>query len=251
MQFHFENNDRKYSVDLSKPLDISIPLRAGEKNVKAFYADDVRIEPMKAGSFIGDVLQGGSCNVNEIFFNPHCNGTHTECVGHISKEKHSLNQNLKQFFFLAQLISITPEKINGNSIITKTAIEKATTNYEPRTTNSLLIRTLPNDDSKLLRNYSGTNPPYMEKEAAAWLAETGIEHLLLDIPSIDKEDDAHLVAHHAYWKYPEQPRTQATITELIYVPDSIPDGFYLLCLQTASFENDASPSKPVLYKITD
>jgi hypothetical protein len=31
----------------------------------------------------------------------------------------------------------------------------------------------------------------------------------------------------------------------------VKDGSYILNLQIAPFENDASPSKPVLYKITD
>jgi hypothetical protein len=43
-------------------------------------------------------------------------------------------------------------------------------------------------------------------------------------------------------------RLEATITEMIYVPDNV-DGSYLLNLQIASFENDASPSKPVLYSV--
>ncbi len=252
MQISFEHQGKKCTADLSKPIDISIPLRAGAENVKAFYASDVKIEPMKAGSFIGDVLQGGSCNVNDIAFNPHCNGTHTECVGHISKEKHSLNQCLKEFFFLAQLITVTPEEINGDKIISRASIEKSLpANFELQTSNSLILRTLPNDTAKLTKNYSGTNPPYIHHEAATWLRELGIEHLLLDLPSIDKEDDNKLLAHHAYWHYPERTRQQATITELIYVPGSIPDGIYLLSLQVTSFENDASPSKPVLYKISN
>ena len=36
---------------------------------------------------------------------------------------------------------------------------------------------------------------------------------------------------------------------MIYVPNDIDDGMYLLNLQIASFENDASPSKPVLYRV--
>jgi hypothetical protein len=34
-----------------------------------------------------------------------------------------------------------------------------------------------------------------------------------------------------------------------FVSDEVKDGTYLLNLQIASFENDASPSKPVLYAI--
>ncbi len=77
-----------------------------------------------------------------------------------------------------------------------------------------------------------------------------MKHLLIDLPSVDKErDEGKLLAHKAFWNYPENPREDCTITELIYVPDSINDGRYLLNLQIASFHNDASPSKPVLYKI--
>jgi kynurenine formamidase len=244
MKFSFEHKGRKYAADFNQPIDISIPLRAGDKNVKAFYADDVRIEPMKAGNFVGDVLQGGSCNVNEVSFNPHCNGTHTECVGHISKEKHSLNQCLTQFFFLAELITVVPEEINGDKVITQSQVANSLL-----VGNALIIRTAPNDKSKLTRNYSGTNPPYIHHDVAAWICKQGIEHLLLDLPSVDKEDDNKLLAHHAFWQYPEKTRTNCTITEFIYMPDSISDGIYLLNLQIASFENDASPSKPVLYRL--
>jgi hypothetical protein len=44
-------------------------------------------------------------------------------------------------------------------------------------------------------------------------------------------------------------RMDCTITELIFVENEVRDGSYLLNLQMASFVNDASPSKPVLYKI--
>jgi hypothetical protein len=77
-----------------------------------------------------------------------------------------------------------------------------------------------------------------------------VEHLLIDMPSIDREmDEGKLLAHHAFWQYPENTQFHKTITEFIYVNNEIIDGTYLLNLQIASFENDASPSKPVLYKI--
>ena len=70
------------------------------------------------------------------------------------------------------------------------------------------------------------------------------------MPSVDKEvDGGVLAAHHVFWNYPENTQTHRTITELIYVPNDVYDGSYLLNLQIASFENDATPSKPVLYKM--
>lgn len=74
--------------------------------------------------------------------------------------------------------------------------------------------------------------------------------MLIDTPSVDKEvDGGQLLAHHAFWNIPDQPRLDCSITELIYVPNTVKDGKYLLNLSFASFENDASPSKPVLYEL--
>jgi hypothetical protein len=74
--------------------------------------------------------------------------------------------------------------------------------------------------------------------------------LLLDLPSVDPESDNGLMlAHKAFWNYPENPRFDATISEMIYAPAEISDGLYLLNLQIAAIESDASPSKPVLYKL--
>ncbi|MCB0558058.1 MAG: cyclase family protein, partial [Phaeodactylibacter sp.] len=71
-----------------------------------------------------------------------------------------------------------------------------------------------------------------------------------DLPSVDREEDGgKLLAHRAFWSYPETPRTDCTITELIFVNNSIQDGLYLLNIMIASFEIDASPGKPVLYKL--
>jgi len=238
--------EKKIRIDLSKPIDISIPLRAGEKNVNAFFIPPVSMEPFRIGTFIGDVNQGGSCNVFSIQFNPHGNGTHTETLGHISNEKYPINNFLKKFFFESQLITVDPEKKGDDRAVTKNQLEKI---LKGSCAESLIIRTLPNDDRKLNAQYSGTNPVFVEEEAALYIRELNVQHLILDIPSIDKEnDDGKLLAHHAFWNYPKNPRATTTITELAYIPDNVKDGIYFLNLQIASFENDASPSKPLLFE---
>jgi arylformamidase len=239
---------KSYNTDLSKPIDISIPLRNGEENVNAWYVPPVKIEPVQMGDWVGDVKQGGSVNFRNITFNPHGNGTHTECVGHISKEDYSINQCLKQFFFIAELITVLPdEKKDGDKVITKEHITNCLSDKRPQ---AIIIRTLDNHISKINKQYSNTNPPYLEYEAAAYIDELGIDHLLIDLPSVDKEvDGGKLQAHHAFWQYPQNTKMERTITEMIYVPNTIFDGMYLLNLQIASFENDASPSKPVLYQL--
>jgi kynurenine formamidase len=240
-------------IDLSKPIDISIPLSNTEQNPIAWYIEKPVIEPVKMGDWIGKVSQGGSTNFNNIFFNPHGHGTHTECLGHITRDFYSINKCLKQFFFMAELVSIEPETIENDLVITKNQIG---TILKGKSTEAIVIRTLPNTISKKSKKYSHTNPPYLSEGAAIFIRESGIKHLLIDIPSVDKEhDEGNLLAHKAFWNVKDinhlnnDARLDATITEMIFVPNEVQDGTYLLNLQIASFENDASPSKPILYKI--
>lgn len=241
-------------VNLSKPIDISIPLTNDDENPIAWYQGKPEIEPVKMDDWIGKVSEGkSSTNFNNIFFNPHAHGTHTECLGHITRDFYSINQCLKQFFFLAEVISVQPEKIGEDLIITKNQIEESFQCND--STEALIIRTLPNSETKKNLKYSNTNPPYLAEEAAIFIREKGIQHLLIDLPSVDKEhDEGKLLAHKAFWNVKDvnnlndDARMNSTITELIYVDEKVKDGSYLLNLQIASFENDASPSKPVLYE---
>ena len=116
---------------------------------------------------------------------------------------------------------------------------------------ALIIRTMPNDETKLTRQYSGTNPPYVRKDAMQYIVDLGIKHLILDLPSVDKEEDGGvLAAHKTFWNYPSpEPRLESTITEMVYVPEEVRDGRYLLNIQIASFELDVSPSKLLLFPI--
>lgn len=237
----------KHTINLSKPLDISIPLRASEDNVSAWYIDAPKIFPVRIENWIGNVKEGGDVNFNNIHFNPHAHGTHTECVGHISEEIYSINQNLKQFFFYAEVITVVPEKHGEDYIISKKQLQITIGNKKRE---AIVIRTLPNFEDKKNMQYSHTNPPYMTAEAAIYLREKGIKHLLIDLPSIDKEKDGgELSAHNAFWNTNGDIRFDATITEFIYVANNIEDGAYYVNLQIAPFENDATPSKPVLYKL--
>jgi kynurenine formamidase len=250
-----------FQIDLSKPIDISIPLTNTDENPIAWYIEKPVIEPVVFGDWIGKVSEGkSSTNFNNIFFNPHGHGTHTECLGHITNDFYSINQSLKQFFFFAKLITIEPEKVGDDLVITKTQVEKAMSISTSLTVTieALIIRTLPNQKDKKSRKYSNTNPPYLSEEAAIFIRESEIQHLLIDLPSVDKEhDEGKLLAHKAFWNVKEthnlnnDARFEATITEMIFVPNEIEDGDYLLNLQIASFENDASPSKPVLYSIAN
>lgn len=241
--------DKDYSCDLSKPLDISIPVG----QVKCFHSTDYKATPYTAGDFIGSVKKGAPVNFYDIQLNPHGNGTHTEGLGHITKKQESINSILKQFHFVAKVISVDVKtKANGDKVITKAALKTACNKEVP---SALIIRTLPNTKSKLTKDYSDTNPPYLDKGGMQYLVDIGVKHLLIDLPSVDREvDKGKLASHHIFWnvenkKAKDSSRKDCTITELIYLPSKIKDGLYLLNIQIPSIELDAAPSKPVLYKL--
>ena len=254
-------------MSIENGIDISIPYRTEENATSAWYVGPMEVEPVRMGDWVGAVKEGGSVNFNNLRINPHGNGTHTECVGHIAPECFSVNQHLKKWMFDALLITIEPSNVGQDKVITLEqilAVMQSTSQYEAnvqfesdlhssddiKIPEALILRTLPNTNHKLHHNYSNSNPPYLEAKATAWMAEQGIDHLLLDLPSVDREEDGgELAAHHAFWNYPDAPRMHATITEFIYVPSEVTDGWYRLNLQVAPIENDASPSRPVLYPL--
>ena len=234
-------------VNLNEPIDISIPLDPKEGPL-AFHIPAPKFEPIQVGNFIGSVALGGSANCENLMLNAHGNGTHTECLGHISKERITINQCLKKFHFLGLLITVNPKKIaNGDYLIDEQIVDLT---QIPEGTESLIIRTLPNSSNKLTANYSGNNPCYFDPKLTAAIRLKGIKHLIIDLPSVDREEDeGALAAHHAYWDYPTNPRYDCTITEMVYVKEEIVDDHYFVNIQIASFESDASPSKIILYKI--
>lgn len=237
------------TINTAQPLDISLPLRFNQPNANCYYAEEPTAETISFGStFTGSVAAGGSCNYQRLHLTPHGNGTHTECYGHISADGATIHECLREFLFSARLISVQPAwQPDGDFCILPQQLESAFDKYVPE---ALIIRTLPNTDEKKLKRYSGTNPPYFHPQCGQLLAEKGVRHLLCDLPSTDKEQDGgKLLMHRSFWQYPHATRRESTITELIYVPQSIPDGDYLLQLNIVSLMTDASPSKPVLYAL--
>ncbi|WP_299120348.1 cyclase family protein [uncultured Winogradskyella sp.] len=242
-------NSRKLKIDLSQPLDISIPIKGGDSNVNAWYIGAPKIQPEVFDGDTISVEKGASVNFNTITFNPHSHGTHTETVGHITKKVYSINKCLKQFFFLSEVITVAPEKQGEDYVISAKQLQFAIGNKKRE---ALVVRTMPNTSDKKSKQYSNTNWTYFQEDAIKLLVRKGIKHLLIDLPSVDREEDGgELKGHNAFWNTKGKLRLDATITEFIYVSNKIDDGCYVLNLQIAPFENDASPSKPILYKVIE
>jgi len=234
--------------------DLSIPLKFGGLQPNAFGVGAAAVQTL------GDTRDGASVNFEQYTFIPHCNGTHTECVGHMTEGGLAVRDCLKELGMSAFLVSVEPEKVeSGDAVISKDALSGA--GVQPPAiaggSDSLIVRTLPNDDSKLSRAYDGENiPPYFTAEAMRYVVECGFTHLLVDLPSIDRIfDQGKLENHRIFWNVEPgsraigpQTRLHSTVTELIYVQNEIADGEYLLNLQIAPFEADAAPSRPVLFR---
>lgn len=243
-----ENNKR---INLSEGIDLSITLTEGVQNPRAWYVSSPRFEPVRENGWVGVVKEGGAVNFRNIFFNPHGHGTHTECLGHITPTVYSINNTIKEFFMDAFVITIEPEKIiidgKTDQVITHDQVAKAVSGVTEVA--ALIIRTLPNTIDKKNKNYSDTNPAYIDVAALDIINKLSVKHLLIDLPSVDKEQDNGVLAfHHGFWGVPKKPDFERTITEFIYVPETVIDGAYFLNLQVAPFENDAAPSRPLLFK---
>lgn len=258
----FEINGRDCKIDTETPIDISIPLRFNGLQPNAYGVEPASAKAGEYGSLFGDTRRGGSCNFEQVSLIPHCNGTHTECVGHITNQRISVRDCLRDAFTASVLVSVEPGSTDDRLItpgLLHSAIKAIRGNVPPATaggTDSLIVRTLPNDDSKLTGQYGeGNIPPYFTADAMEYIVESGFKHLLVDMPSIDRIfDDGKLTNHRIFWNVEPgcfdthaATRICNTITELIYVPNEVADGEYLLNLQIAPFVSDAAPSRPVLF----
>ena len=90
----FEAHGRRLRVDFSKPASIAIPLDFAGPQPSCFGAPRAAGPPARAGDFVGDTRAGGSCNCEILTLAPHCNGTHTECVGHVTLDRVAVSERL-------------------------------------------------------------------------------------------------------------------------------------------------------------
>ena len=265
MKAEVEIGNKKYTVDFSKGIDISIPLNFNGEQPNTYGVEKATSRPYQDGQFIGDTRKGGPCNFETYSFTPHCNGTHTECIGHITNERIDILSSINEEMIASTLISITPKITDENYIpnlnaedlvITEEDLELHLKDINSNFLKGLIIRTLPNYERKKNRDYMKEAPTFLSIEAMEYIVSLGVKHLLVDTPSVDRLlDEGNLSSHNIFWETKGKEfnsKTQnKTITEMIFASEEIKDGSYLLNLQIPAFVSDAAPSRPILYKIND
>ena len=274
MKITFSHQSRKFEADTAQGHDISRPIRFCDHVETASASASIpaaQRRPLAFEGFVGDVQQGGSCNVDRLDLIPHCHGTHTETVAHILKiTRAAVAETVPMILdvspaalLTAALITVDPIKASESNdsyrpdfrdtdrIVTATAIETSLQQIDVGAVDALILRT----DNVLYDFESGPETPFLSLEAMKKIVDLGVDHLLIDLPSVDRLDDGgQLSAHHVFWNVPllESTATKAclrhkTITEMITVDSALGDGLYLLNLQVAPLVADATPSRPVIF----
>ena len=264
---------QKVRVALDRGVSLAIAVEFGAAGPRHFGAGAPTARPFAVGNFSGSVASGASANCSTITLTPHCQMTHTESVAHLTREAGDAWRVVPRGPMPAVVVSVVPEPARESSestdpqpFATDTLISKRRLraawpmtrprmNFEPV---AAIIRTLPNDAAKRTRDYGDLVPPYLTRDAVEWLIEKRIEHLVLDVPSLDRtHDEGHMIGHRLFFGLPagstargDAARSRATITELAFIPDEVPDGPCVLSIAVPAIGGDAVPSQPIVYPLT-
>jgi kynurenine formamidase len=268
MLAHVVIGEQEFTVDLGAGVDVSIRLDFHGVQPSSFGAPPASADPVTWGQQTFSTEEGASCNVTRVSIIPHCNGTHTESVGHIVDDREYVVDVFRPTMMPCTLVSVQPERAGdvdesyrpapdrADLLVTASSMASALHSAKGFA-KGLVVRTLPNPEAKLSRNYEDEPGPFFSLEAMTAILDAGIEHLVVDFPSIDRaQDGGRMENHRRFWsvaigerRLRGRERLAQTITEFAYIPDELADGRYLLDLQLPPFALDAAPSRPVLYKL--
>lgn len=274
---------RRYEVDLSRSVDLATPVyfeREGVPDVEArvddgavfteaFHLPRPLQTPVVAGDFVGETRRGGALNCRTLRLTPHGNGTHTESLSHLIDDEVPVADVAPAGLVGAVLLTVAPFALGesgerygpsgqpDDGVLTERALAIAAGAVDaPEGFWSAIVLRVPGARPASGR-WSGQNPPYLTLDAMQWIVERGCEHLLLEVPSVDREEDGGAtLAHRVFWNLPEGGRAltrdaafRRTITEMVQVPIDLEDGPYLLDLQVPPLHTDAAPSRPRLFRV--
>jgi len=249
-----------HEIHYKEPIQLSTRLNFTDGEISIYGVPPAEAKPLNYGGTIASMLHGGPCNAYRIDMAPHCHGTHTECIGHILPEVQNVADLNIEPLIAATLIRVQLERRTESTdnynasachrdwLITRASIDKALRNLSNDYLEALIIATAPCNWKQ-----NGNHAPYFSHQAIERIVELGVQHLLVDIPSIDRLDDGgQMDNHHCFWGIkgsspPKSERRHSTITELIHVPSHVSEGYYFLTLQLPDLAGDALPSRPELF----
>ncbi len=273
MKALLEVHGRRLAVQLQHGHDLAVHVAFdAAAGIEAFSLPKAVRAPVAAGSFVGDTRRGGSCNCETLTITPHGDGTHTEGVGHLLDARVPVTSLCDSGLLLARVVTVAPVRLgdvadtvvghrdDDDRVIAAGPLARAldATPFDVTLPiDALVVRTPGGAAAKRTMRWSGTNPPYLTVDAGRLLRARGVDHVLVELPSLDREDDGgHLGAHRAFFDVPQGARAiegappRRTVTELVVVPDDVKDGLYALSLQLAPLTTDAVPSRPLLFPVT-
>lgn len=244
-------------MDFAAATPLALQLDFHAPHPRHFGAPQAEMQPLRLGDFEGEVVRGASCNCSRITLVPHCNGTHTEGASHLTVQQVPLQQYVPLSPVPALLLSVAPVAASGSGedtdplpqpqdrILTRSGLLQAWTAFAGCHPTALLLRTG--------ADVGTDNPPYLSRQFVHEILDRGIEHLVVDLPSVDRSrDEGRLTAHRLFFGLPphsvdraQATRANCTITELAHFPGHLPDGPCALQLQLAPFSGDAVPSRPL------
>lgn len=244
------------TVDFGAATSLALALDFHASHPRHFGAPAATSQPFRVEGFEGAVASGASCNCERITLIPHCNGTHTESASHLTVQQRPLHDILPLAPIPALLLTVQarsqaetsedslPAARRGDRLITRDALLHAW-HFNSQAPMALLLRTG--------TDWNDAAPPYFSRQLMEELVTRGIEHLVTDLPSVDRlQDEGHLTAHRIFFGLPDRStdlgqasRAQCTITELATFPARLADGPCAVQLQIPAFSGDAVPCRPL------
>lgn len=244
-------------VDFSAAVPLALMLDFSRPHPRHFGAPAASSEAFRVGNFEGDVALGASCNCRQVQLIAHCNGTHTESASHLTIEQRPLQEILPAGPMPALLLTVAagdadssgedsiPVPKSGDRLITRSGLLSAWNRHPAAKPRALLLRTG--------TDWNDPAPPFLSRQLVQELVARGIDHLVTDLPSVDRlADEGRLTAHRIFFGLPagstrlgDAARARATITELAAFPASVPDGPCAVQIQIPAWTGDAVPSRPL------
>ncbi|MCY3414672.1 MAG: cyclase family protein [Candidatus Heimdallarchaeota archaeon] len=227
-------NKRTYA--LGKGISVSRIISINPRSEpKAFDLPDYSVKSYSRGDFIGLISEGASCNVNIHSYIPHT-FTHVESSLHVSEDGISLDLIPESLFsgiiFLLDLSELDSECIE---------IEHTSAIFDKKVRRVAIKSKYSVDKPDI--NYTNTDPLYISTKVAKLFHTKGIEVLMLDLPSIDRETDKELWGHKYFFE-----NEKRIIIELAYF-DKLNEGYYYYEMTPMKIQTDAISTDIKFYPI--